>query len=287
MQIGAMSFITDQSMHPAALATAVEDAGLASLWVPEKTHVPLNPRTPWPGGELPEHYRRCFDPFVALSIAAAVTTRIRIGTGICLAALHDPIVLAKTVASLDHASGGRFDFGIGYGWNAEELASHGIAISDARSILIDKLGLMTALWNDPETGYQGTHCAVDPCSARPRPTQLPRPPVLFGGVASDRVFADVIAHGDGWMPIEGFGWTVTDITQLRAQAEAAGRDPATVRIVAYSATPDQATAENYLEAGVSEIVYALPPAPADQVEPVLAAAAQIANQLGINQPAQT
>jgi len=131
MQIGAMSFITDTSMHPAALARAVEAAGLASLWVPEKTHLPLSRRTPWPGGRLPEHYGRCYDPFVALSIAAAVTDRIRIGTGVCLAALHDPIVLAKAVASLDHASGGRFDFGVGYGWNAEELAAHGVDIRNA------------------------------------------------------------------------------------------------------------------------------------------------------------
>jgi probable F420-dependent oxidoreductase len=167
MRIGAMSFVTDQSMHPADLARAVEDAGLDSFWVPEKTHVPTSRDTPWPGGELPEHYRRCYDPFVALSVAAAVTERIRIGTGVCLVALHDPIVLAKAIASLDHVSGGRFELGVGYGWNAEELAGHGIDLAEAPQVLADKLALMTALWTEPESDYTGPHCQVEPCWARP------------------------------------------------------------------------------------------------------------------------
>ncbi len=276
MQLGAMSFITDQSMHPGDLARAIEDRGLDSFWVPEKTHVPLSRRTPWPGGDLPEQYRRCYDPFVALATAAAVTNRIRIGTGVCLLALHDPIVLAKTIASLDHASGGRFQFGVGYGWNAEELESHGVAIGDAREILIDKLALMTALWTNPEGGYAGPHCHVEPCSARPRPIQQPRPPVLFGGIASDRVFDDVISHADGWMPIEHFGWDIEDVARLRHQAEDAGRDPAEIRVVVYSATPDPALADSYAAVGIDEIVYSLPPTAIDMVEPVLDAAAAIA-----------
>lgn len=256
-------------MHPADLARAVEDEGLASVWVPEKTHVPKSRETPWPGGALPERYKRTYDPFVALSMMASVTGKVALGTGVCLPAVRDPIVLAKVVASLDHGSGGRFRFGVGYGWNREELANHGVAYGDARSVMRDKLALMQALWSNPGEGYEGAHCSVSPSWLYPRPVSVPWPPILIGGRAGPRVFTDVAALADGWMPIEGYGFGLDDIARLREACQRAGRDPSTVLVLVYSATPDRRRAADYLEAGVSEVVYALPSGTWRAIKPVL------------------
>ena len=178
MRVSLMQFITDQTPPPQAVADWAEERGFAGLYVPEKTHVPVSRQTPWPGGELPDWYRRCYDPFVALAAAAAVTTRLQIGTGACLVAVHDPILLAKQIASVSDMSGGRFVLGVGFGWNVEELADHGVAFADRIAVTIDKLGAMRALWAADPTAHTGPFTSLPPSWAWPKPVSAP--PVLFG-----------------------------------------------------------------------------------------------------------
>src|SRR4051812_26787706 len=159
MRIGVTLFHTDQDPSPAAIARAVEERGFASYYIPEHTHIPVARTTPWPmgdGAELPMSYARTLDPYVALAAAAAVTSSIRLGTGIALVAQHDPIALAKTIATLDHVSGGRFTFGIGFGWNKEEMADHGVAFTDRREVVREYVEAMSALWRDDVASYDGT-----------------------------------------------------------------------------------------------------------------------------------
>jgi probable F420-dependent oxidoreductase len=256
-----MIFATDQTVPPHRLAPEVEARGFESLWVTEKTHVPTSRRTPWPGGELPEWYKRTCDPLLALTAAAAVTTRLRVGTGILLAALRDPVILAKELATLDWLSGGRLELGVGYGWNAEELATHGVDLDDAPAILADTLALAQALWNDDEASYRGPHATVDTSWSWPKPIQRPRPPILYGGRATVALFDDIARHGDGWLPIEGFGSVLPHLDRLRATFEQHGRDPATATVTVYSSMGDPATLETYARAGIDRVVVWLPPQP--------------------------
>ena len=270
MQLGVTMFATDRAMHIADLARAVEERGLRSLYVPEHTHIPTSRETPPPTGdpELPEEYLRTLDPFVALTAAAAATTRLRVGTGICLVAERDPIVTAKEVATLDFLSGGRFVFGVGFGWNREEMAQHGVEYRRRRAFVREKVLVMQALWRDDEASFRGEYVHLEPSWAWPKPATRPRPPVLIGGAAGPTLFGHIVEYADGWIPIGGAGLTKA-LPELHRVAEAAGRDPATLHVVPFGTIPDRGKLDHYASLGITEVVLQLPSGPAEKVMPVL------------------
>ena len=278
MRISLMQFITDQTPPPQALAAWAEERGFTGLYVPEKTHVPISRQTPWPGGELPDWYLRCYDPFVALAAAAAVTTRLRIGTGACLVAVHDPILLAKQIASLSDMSGGRFVLGVGFGWNIEELADHGVAFADRIAVTVDKLAAMRALWAADPTAYTGPFASLPASWAWPKPASVP--PVLFGCRPSVRAFDVIARHGDGWQPIEGYGELLPALPMLHAAFERAGRDPSMAQVCVYSSAGDPRTLDDYGEAGVAEVALTLPSADRTEVLAALDRLAPLVNEFG-------
>jgi len=274
MKIGAMIFATDQAIKTTRLAPELEARGFESLWVPEKTHLPTSRTTPWPGGELPEWYKRTCDPLVVLAAAAAVTDRLRLGTGVSLVPVHDAVILAKAVASLDWLSDGRFEFGVGYGWNAEEYRTHGIDIAEAPAILRDKLALMNALWRNDIGAYAGEHARVAPSWSWPKPAQQPRPPIHVGARATRAVFADIATCGDGWLPIEGYGDVIRHLPALREAFAKAGRSPSEAVVSVYSASGDPALMAGYAEAGIQRAIITLPAAGEGEVLRALDAASR-------------
>jgi len=269
VKFGITMFPTDLSIGPIELARACEDRGFVSLYVPEHTHIPASRTTPAPAGEpLGEEYYRALDPFVALTAAAAVTERLRVGTGIALVAQRDPIVTAKAVASLDHVSGGRFVFGIGFGWNVEELADHGVAFADRRAVVKERMEAMKAIWTEEQAAYSGEHVQFPATFSWPKPVQQPHPPVLLGGGGGPKLFDAIADYADGWMPIGGAG-VRRQLPQLHAAMEAAGRDPAELTIIPFGVVPDAGKIDYYAEIGFDEVVFRVPPAPADVVLPIM------------------
>lgn len=278
MRVSLMQFVTDLTPRPQDLAGWAEARGFAGLYVSEKTHVPVSRQTPWPGGELPNWYRRCYDPFVALAAAAAVTTRLRLGTGACLAAVHDPILLAKQIASVSDMSGGRFVLGVGFGWNVEELADHGVGFGDRIAITVDKLAAMRVLWAAEPAAYCGAYASLPPSWAWPKPAVAP--PVLFGCRPSTRAFDVIARNGDGWQPIEGYGELLSALPMLHAAFERVGRDPSTAQVCVYSSAGDPRALEAYREAGVAEVALTVPPAGRDEVLAALDKLAPLVIQFG-------
>jgi probable F420-dependent oxidoreductase len=270
VQFGVTMFATDQVMRPDDLARAAEERGFVSLFVPEHTHIPVSRRTPPPSGDavLPDYYKRAFDPFVAMAMAAAATERLRVGTGICLVAQRDPIVTAKAVASLDHLSGGRFVFGVGFGWNADEIEDHGVEMRSRRDVAREHMLAMQRLWADDVAGFEGAHVHLPPSWSWPKPTQKPWPPVLIGGAAGPKLFAHVAEYADGWIPIGGAGLGEA-LPQLHRAVEEAGRDPATVRVVPFGTIPDPGKLDYYASIGIDEVVLRVPAGGRDAVVPVL------------------
>lgn len=269
MRCGVTMFVTDRSMSAVALARAVEERGLDSLYLPEHTHIPLTRKTPYPGGgELPDEYKRTLDPFVALASAAAVTSRIRLGTGICLVAQRDPIVTAKEVASLDSISKGRFVFGIGVGWNEDELEDHGVAFKKRRAVVRERMLAMERLWEDEEAAFQGELVKLAPSWAWPKPVQKPRPPVFFGGLASPTLFEHIAEYCDGWIPLGGAGVSA-QLPILRAAFEKRGRDPGEAKVIAYGVMPEAGKLAYYESLGIEEAVFFLPSGDEAAVLPVL------------------
>lgn len=274
MRIATTIFLTDETVTPVRLARELEQRGFAGLYLPEHTHIPVSRRTPYPaGGDLPREYGRTLDPFVALGQAAAVTERIALGTGITLVAQHDPVDLAKQVATLDYLSGGRFTLGVGYGWNVEETADHGVAWSTRRELARDRMALMRALWSAEPTAYDGEFGSVQASFAYPKPVRAPRGPVvgprtLIGGGAGPKLFAAIAEHADGWLPIGGRGLTES-VPKLRAAWEEAGRDPKDLQVVPYAVLPDAGKLAHYAELGIEEVVLQLPPAGEREVLRVL------------------
>jgi probable F420-dependent oxidoreductase len=269
MDIGVTLFVTDQSIRPDVLAREVEDRGLESIWYPEHTHIPVSRRTPYPGGgELPKMYRRTLDPFVAVAAGAAVTTRVGFGTGICLVAQRDPIVTAKEVASVDLLSGGRFQFGIGFGWNQDEMEGHGVDPRHRRALGREKVLAMRALWTQDEASFEGEYVHLPPSWQWPKPVQRPHPPILIGGAAGPTLFRHIAEYGDGWIPIGGAG-VKDQLPVLRAAVEEAGRDPASVDVVIFAALADAAKIDYYRSLGISRTILNLPSAGADTVLPLL------------------
>jgi probable F420-dependent oxidoreductase len=259
MRIGVTMFATDVSCDTPTLAREAEARGFHSLYLPEHTHIPTSRRTPPPTGEreLAEEYKRTVDPFVALAAAASVTSRIRLGTGICLVAQRDPIVTAKEVATLDALSGGRFVFGIGFGWNEDEMASHGVVYRTRRDLVREKVLAMQALWAHDRAAYRGKLVRVEESWSYPKPIQKPRPPVFLGGAPGPKLFAHVAEYCDGWIPIGGAG-VAAALPALRAAAEKAGRDPKQLSVVPFGAIPSRGKLDYYASLGIREVVLRIP-----------------------------
>jgi probable F420-dependent oxidoreductase len=267
--IGVTIFATDKSIAIDELAKEVEARGFESLFVPEHTHIPASRKTPYPAGEpLPEEYFRTLDPFSALSAAAAVTERIKLGTGICLVAQHHEVNCAKSVATVDHISEGRMVFGIGYGWNEDEMNTHGTEYKERRAVVRERVLAMRALWTDEVASFDGEHVHLEPSYSWPKPVQAGGPPVLIGGAAGPKMFEAVVDYADGWMPIGGRGLT-ENLPKLHAAAEAAGRDPSTVSISVFGSAPDPGKLEHFGKLGAERVVLWLPPADRDVVLPIL------------------
>jgi probable F420-dependent oxidoreductase len=204
-----------------------------------------------------DDYRRVLDPFASLAAASSVTTSLVIGTGVSLVAQHDPIVLAKQVATIDWLSGGRFVLGIGFGWNKTEAMNHGIAFRDRREIVKEKMACMQALWSQDLAEFHGDHVELPPSYAWPKPVRQPRVTTLVGAVAGPTTFAAIAEYADGWMPIGGKG-IAEALPRLRECFEAAGRDPATVKVVAFGTLPDPGKLEHLADVGCTEVAFRVP-----------------------------
>jgi probable F420-dependent oxidoreductase len=265
MKFGVAIFPTEEVQSPPELARLAEERGFECLLFPEHTHIPASRESPWPGGgELPPQYSRTFDPFVALAAAAQATERLRIGTGICLVIERDPITTAKEVASVDVLSGGRFLFGVGAGWNAEEMRNHGTEPSRRFGVMRERIEAMKAIWTEDEASYRGRYVEFERIWSWPKPVQKPHPPVLVGGSGA-RVLDRVLAFGDEWMPNR-----ISDeelaarIAELSARATDAGRGRIPVTMVGLP--PDPARIERVAQAGADRVVFWLPQDGPDAVE---------------------
>jgi probable F420-dependent oxidoreductase len=253
---GVQIFPTDQTIQPIALAKAVEERGLDSLFFPEHTHIPTARTTPFPGGtDLPEWYWRSHDPFVALTAAAAVTSRIKLGTGICLVIERDPIILAKECASLDMISGGRLILGIGAGWNVEEMENHGASFEHRWAIVREKVLAMKAIWTQDAAEFHGKHVDFDPIWSWPKPVQPGGPPIWLGA-NSKWVFDRVAEYCQGWMPIGGAGSGAMET--MSAALEKRDRSIADLDVALFGAPADEEQANFRLEQGFTHLVFGLP-----------------------------
>jgi probable F420-dependent oxidoreductase len=272
LKYGVTIFPTDHAIRIDHLARAAEERGFESLFVSEHSHIPASRRTPWPlgGAELPREYWAMVDPFVGLAMAAGVTSKLVLGTAICLVIQRDPIITAKEAASLDHLSGGRFVFGVGAGWNAEEMENHGTPFADRWEIAREKTEAIKAIWSRHGASYQGRWVKFDPIWCDPKPTQKPHPPILFGGQGLKAMRA-AIAYCDGWLPavVPGFG---SQAAKFREIAQRAGRDPSSLSITAIWAAvkngwapPDRAVLDEVAHAGVERLICGAPPAGRDAV----------------------
>jgi probable F420-dependent oxidoreductase len=276
VKFGISMFPTDYAIPVPELAKACEDLGFESLFFPEHTHIPTSRKSPWPGGaELPREYSHTLDPFVAMTAAATATTTLKVGTGVCLLIQRDPITTAKSVASVDHLSGGRVLFGIGGGWNREEMEDHGTDPSRRWKVLRERVEAMKEIWTKDEAEYHGEFVDFPPLWSWPKPVQKPHPPVLIGG-DGPRTLQRVVRYGDEWMPI--YGRSANDfperIEELQAMAKEAGRDPIPVSL--FGAPPNPEHIETLGRAGVSRCVFALPALPAEEALPRLRRYAQAA-----------
>ncbi len=270
MLFGASIFATAYAMRPVDLARALEQRGFESLWLPEHTHIPASRRSPWPGGgDLPKEYWHTYDPFIALTAAAMATTRLRIATGICLIVERDPIITAKEVASLDQLSGGRFLFGIGGGWNAEEMANHGTEFKKRWRVLRERVLAMKEIWTQEEAEFHGEFVNFDKLWSHPKPAQKPHPPILMGG-DGPTTFDRVIEFCNGWIPIGARAPGLQEkIATLRQRAEAAGRDPRHISVSIFGATPDRGTVDELEKAEVERVIFGLPSADKETLLPLL------------------
>ena len=270
MLIGVSMFATDYAIQIDDLAREAEARGFESLWVPEHTHIPSSRRTPWPGGaELPKEYSHTYDPFVALMFAAAVTSTIKIGTGICLVIERDTITMAKEIASLDRLSGGRFLFGVGGGWNAEEMEHHGTAFKTRFKKMVEQVQALKTIWTQDEAEFHGDFVNFDALWSWPKPLQQPHPPIFLGGETS-YTLQRVVDYCDGWLPrsrrpeliLQGIG-------ELRERAAKAGRDMKTISVTASGAPGDPKLVDSYREAGCDRCIFSLPSTERDTVLPLL------------------
>ena len=268
MRYGVVLFTSDRGITPAQAARAAEEAGFDCFYVPEHTHIPvrreaLHPRTGTQ--ELPDdRYMRTLDPWVSLSMAAAVTSTIALGTAVALPAEHDPITLAKTVASLDHLSGGRVVLGAGFGWNTDELTDHGIPAGKRRTVVREYLEAMQALWSQPEASYHGEHISFGASWAWPKPVQQPRIPIILGAGGTPKTFAWIARSADGWLTTPGEADLEAKVAQLRHAWQEAGREGLPqVRVLAGKPDPDLLT--HWAAIGVTDVAFGMPDRAADEV----------------------
>lgn len=268
MHVGVAMFCTDYAIPPANLAMALEERGFESLWLPEHSHIPLSRHSPFPqGGDLPKKYYDVMDPFVILGVAAAVTTTLKIATGICLVPQRDPIQTAKEVATVDQISGGRFLFGIGPGWNAEEMADHGTDFKSRHQVMRERVEAMRAIWTESKPEYHGDFVEFGPMMTWPKPIQQPYPPVLIGGGIPYGA-RRALAYGDGWVPhARRPTYRLLDkLPEYRRMEQAAGR---TLPITAFGVEHDPVAWPAYRDAGIERIVISIDPEPSDAVLPLL------------------
>jgi probable F420-dependent oxidoreductase len=270
MEIGVFYFPVDYGINIAELAAALEERGFESLFVPEHTHIPVSRRSPFPGGgELPKRYAHTHDPFVALAFAAAATKKLRLGTGICLIPERDPIVTAKCVASLDQLSGGRVVFGIGGGWNVEEMENHGARYDTRFKLMRERVLAMKALWTEDAAEYHGEMVDFDPVWSYPKPAQRPHPPIILGG-ETDYTLRRVVEYCDGWFPRPGRGFEIrAQLERLHQMADKVGRDRRTLSTSVFRAPADRAALKEYQEAGIDRAVLEIPDGSRDEILRVL------------------
>lgn len=265
MRIGITGFCTDSTIHPVTLAKACEERGFESLWLPEHSNIPVSRDSPWPGSlnnePLPDYYSRSQDQFVALSMAAAVTENLKLGTSITLLCQRDPIWLAKQVASLDHLSNGRVILGIGYGWNREELENHGDDWTNRRAIVRERVLAMKSLWTDDVASFDGEFVKVAPCWAYPKPKQTGGPKIIMGGGWGPKAMAAVAEFCDGWMPITNRGSMGSRLQPLKDACAAAGRDFAEMDLTVMGASDDVEKLEGLASEGITRAALTLWPAP--------------------------
>jgi probable F420-dependent oxidoreductase len=270
MNIGVCIFPTDRAIRPDDLARELETRKFESLFVPEHTHIPTSRRSPFAGGQLPEEYKRTHDPFVALMAAAAATTHLKVGTGICLIIERDTITTAKAVASLDALSNGRFLFGIGGGWNAEEMEHHGTEFKTRFKKLEEQVRAMKEIWTKDAAEFHGRFVNFDPIWSWPKPAQKPHPPVLLGG-ESGHTLQRVVDFCDGWFPrARNHEAIMSAFNDLKARAARAGRDMKSISVSVFGAvTADEAKLDAYREAGFTRVLLRLPPEGRDVVLPLI------------------
>ncbi|HEV2300371.1 MAG TPA: LLM class F420-dependent oxidoreductase [Stellaceae bacterium] len=272
MDFGASMFFTDYSMAAGALARALEERGFESVWAPEHSHIPLSRATPFPGGgEVPKQYYDVMDPFVSLTMAAAATTTLKLGTGVCLVIQRDPIQTAKLVASIDQVSGGRFLFGVGGGWNAEEIADHGVEFKTRFKLMRERIEAMKEIWTRTKPEYHGEMVDFPPMMTWPKPVQKPHPPVIVGG-AWPHSARRAVRYGDGWVP-NASRPQYPDVTeflpQFREMAQEGGRDPASLPMTIFGAAEDLDRLKRYRDQGIARVIVALQAAKADVTLPIL------------------
>ena len=283
MKIGAAMFFTDYSMTPGALARALEDRGFDSLWAPEHSHIPVQGASSFPsGGEIPKKYYDVMDPFVALTAAAAVTTTLEVGTGVCLVPQRDPIQTAKLVASLDQVSGGRFLFGVGNGWNAGEMANHGIDFATRHKRARENIEAMKAIWTKSKAEYHGDLVNFDPIMTWPKPVRKPHPPIHVGG-AFPYGARRAITYGNGWMPHRArpaYPDVATYADQFKTMVTEAGRTPEDVPLSIWGAPEDLTILERDRTLGVVRLIVSLDSAKEDVILPELDRWAKLIEKLG-------
>jgi probable F420-dependent oxidoreductase len=277
MQVGMAMFVTDYSIDVVALAQKAEACGFESVWLPEHPIIPVHTTTPFPGaadGVIPPYYAHAMDPFVALAAAAAVTSKIKLGTGICLVPERNPLHTAKEIATLDQISGGRFIFGIGAGWLKEETEIFGANFPRRWSVTREAVLAMKALWTQDEAEFHGAFIDFPAVKSYPKPVQKPHPPILLGGAAKN-VLQRVVAYGDGWMPTRMSPERLQENrNRLNELATAAGRDPATLPIRVFGAPNDADAKKRYEDAGAQAMVILLPPTRPDEAVRILEDTAQ-------------
>ena len=270
MKFGASMFCTDYSMNPAELSLAMEERGFESFWAPEHSHIPTSRISPWGGGpELPKRYYDVIDPFVGLATAAAVTKKLKLATGVCLIIQRDPIQLAKEVATLDYLSDGRFLFGIGAGWNREEMVNHGTDPITRVKLMAERVAMLKTIWTEKKPEFNGEFQSFEPMMTWPKPVQKPHPPILVGG-AMPHAARRAVAYGDGWIPLGGRGADVLNqLPRFRQMATEAGRDTDSLPVSIFGSEMNIDILKKYRDAGIERVVYSLESEKADQVLPVL------------------
>ena len=266
MKIGIYIFATDYTIRIDELAREAEQRGFESLFIPEHTHIPASRRSPWPGGpELPREYWHTLDPFVALGYAAAATSTIRLGTGICLLTERDPIVNAKEAATLDLLSGGRFELAIGAGWNAEEMENHGTAFATRFRVMSERARAMKVIWAEEEPEFHGEFVDFDPIWSWPKPIQSPNPPILVGG-ETDHTLRRVVEWADGWFPRGRGGFDPAEgMARLKRIADEAGRSMDTINVSLFGVEPNREALDRAAGAGVTRAILGLPSNDRDDV----------------------